>query len=320
MPTKIIRFDDSGRFQEPVYFSPLDVIDLELIGTDSELVDDSNTLLAFTLENPVAVKKGEWTITYDDESVSIRADEVTSYALELAVNRLPALEGAEVAPDGEGRYMIELESPIAGAVTLSHSVLGSVAGRAVNVNDNGIIYLDLSIQRLAQATTFSAISDASLTISTVVTGTALLRQHQRLTLSRRPVIGKWRLNITSVSATQFFRADASQYEVYTGLNDISDNAIQVTRREEGDSIIWDFINDEVGVSPVMTVSDTLYGPVGLSCSLDMSDSIRLASLVSDRETLPPINLVLQNDGKTLFSQEVDLWTSLLSAATPTIPA
>jgi len=319
MSNAVIRFDGSGRFSEPLYFSSVDTLGLDLIRTDAELVED-NALLTLALEWPAPIRKGEFTIGYDGEAVTIRAEEVTSYALELAINRLAGLEGAIVSPNGPGLYMVHFDSVADETFTLSHSVLGSLAGRVETRNADRVAYLDLSVQKLAETDDFTAIPEATLTISTVVAGTSSVAQHQRLTLSRPPEMGKWRLNIPPLSATQFFGHDASQFEVFTGLNNISERAIQVTRRVNGESIIWDFTNEEVGTSPVMTVSETLYGPDGLSCVLDLSDSVRLASLLSDRDSLPPIKLTLVNDAVTLFSQEVDMWTALLSAATPTIPA
>jgi hypothetical protein len=319
MSNTVIKFDGSGRFLEPLYFSAVDTLGLDLIRTDAELVED-NALLTLALESPLPIRRGEWTIGYDGDTVTIRAEDVTSYALELAINRLAGLEGATVSPNGTGLYMVHFDSAADETFTLSHSILGSLAGRVETRNADRVAYFDLSVQKLAETDDFTAIPEATLTISTVAAGTSSVAQHQRLTLSRPPQMGKWRLNIPPLSATQFFRHDASQFEVFTGLNNISERGIQVTQRMNGESIIWDFTNEEVGVSPTMTVSETLYGPDGLSCVLDLSDSVRLASLLSDGESLPPIKLALVNDGVTLFSQEVDMWTALLSAATPTIPA
>lgn len=319
MSNTVIRFDGSGRFSEPVYFSRVDTLGFDLIRTDMELVED-NALLTLALESPLPIRKGEFTIGYDGETVIIRADEVTSYALELAVNRLPGLEGATVSTYGIGSYSVRFDSAADETFTLSHSILGSLAGRVETRNADRVAFFDFSVQKLAETDDFTAIAESTLTISTIAAGSSSVPQHQRLTLSRPPQMGKWRLNIPPLSATQFFRHDASQYEVFAGLNNISERAIQVTRRENGESIIWDFTNEEVGLSPAMTVSETLYGPDGLSCVLDLSDSVRLASLLSDRDTLPPIKLALVNDGVTLFSQEVDMWTALLSAATPVIPS
>jgi hypothetical protein len=319
MSNAVIRFDGSGRFSEPLYFSPVDTLGLDLIRTDAELVED-NALLTLALESSLPIRKGEWVIGYDGDTVTIRAEDVTSYALELAINRLAGLEGATVSPNGTGLYMVHFDSAADETFTLSHSILGSLTDRVETRNADRVAYFDLSVQKLAETDDFTAIPEATLTISTVAAGTSSVAQHQRLTLSRPPQMGKWRLNIPPLSATQFFRHDASQFEVFTGLNNISEQAIQVTQRLNGESIIWDFTNEEVGVSPVMTVSETLYGPDGLSCVLDLSDSVRLASLLSDGESLPPIKLALVNDGVTLFSQEVDMWTALLSTATPTIPA
>ena len=315
-----IRFDAAGAISMPVEIGLSDSTTFDLIKDGEDLIDNSDMTLSVALAQPLPITEGIFTFTYDGFSESIPARDVTSYSLELLVNTIPGLEGATAGKwTHNGGYYLNLETDAADTLTVSHDILGSLTSRVTTGNSDGALFIDLSIQKLANTATFTAITAADLTISEVTNGASNAAQHNRITLTRTPDIGKWRINIDAETSTAYLRPDASAYEVAAAYNDVAPYPALVARRESGNALIWDIVQAEVGVRSNMTVSDTLYGPVGEYAEIDMAGSDKLLALAG-LQTVPPCKMTLTQSDRTLFSQLIDVHGAITSLSANRVPA
>lgn len=304
----------------PVSIGLNDSVVFDLIRDGEDLVDNSDMELSVSLVQTLPITEGTFTFAYDGVSKSIAANHVSPYAIERIANTIPGLESAKAGVwTHNGGYYLLLEDDAAETLTVTHNMIGALTNRVTTGNSDGAIYLDLSIQKLANVTTFTAITAADITLAEVTSGTSNVAQHDRVTITRPPDIGKWRINIDAETSTAYLRTDASAYEVQAAYNDVAQYPAFVTRRHSGKALIYDIVQAEAGVRSNMSISDTAYGPVGEYCTLDMAGSDKLLALAG-LQSVPPCKLTLTQADKTLFSQLIDIHGLVLPYDPNLVPA
>jgi hypothetical protein len=322
-----IRYDSNGGIKDgPISLSPGDDLTFELISDQLELDNADDCELTLALEKPVAISAGEIKFTWGGDSTSyIPAAECTPYAIERALNSLAAIisaDGVVVSSSGEANNIGVSFSAVGSRAnfTITHSVLGDLTGRSsVILAGSGSLCahfrFDLSVQTLAKTITPTDLTGATFTVSNIVTGTSLLAQRDKVTLSRSPEYGKWQIWTGASTATRWLTTTASAYDVEAALEDVATGAFMVSRDTMGERVVWDVTRSAVGVNTAITVKTTAIGPVGVSMELDLANVLNLLQVVGAE---PPISALLtfRHESVTQFSQLIDLSPILHSQAQP----
>ncbi len=309
-----LRYDYQGRVQGlPDAIRPGDDLTLELIAEHVELSEDDDLRLTLALEKPVPIQSGDWSFTWGGDTAEVEAAKIDAYSLGIALNRLDAIAsagGVDVVGQ-DGRYTVTFRDNGSRAdFTVAHSALGVLTNRALTLIAGGAsnvetVELDLTLQILAESTTATDISEATITIANVATGSVSVQQHDRITISRLPDAGKFQIRTASDTGTAWMEANVSSYQVEMALEDIEPGDFLVAREVTGETIKIDLKRPAVGVNAAPTVSDTFIGPVGVTMALDLSSALRLINAAAI--PLPAsAYLTFIREDETQFSQLVQL--------------
>lgn len=308
-----IRFDRFGNVKKTVNaLSAGDTLPVNLISNDEEIDDTADAELTLSVRQPEIISGGVTTITFGANSVDIESDKMTAYGVSIAINSLASVisaGGVVATPRGNAVHVRFIEVGARDPFTISHSSTGVMTGRCITLDAGGVsdaasFLLDFSIDVLAETTAKSNITAAAVSIATTVTGDGSTNQVQTLTLTRTPDSGKFQLWVGGDS-TAWLNPDASAYEIYTALNDIRENEFIVDRQELGEKLVWTITRKDVGALDLLTVSETLIGPAGISMTLDLSSVLEVLAM-TDLESAGDCVLTFKYDDLTRFSHPIDM--------------
>lgn len=308
-----IRFDKEGKTAGiPDAIRPGDNLTFELSSEDEDIDDNGACELTLGLETPALVTKGTWTLGFSTSSATMKAEDVSAYAIHTALNRMDSVVSAGgVEVTGKNGIFVVSFAAVGSrsAITVSHSSLGTLSGRCRTITAGGvsakaIFELDLTVQTLAKSTTATDISGATVTVANVATGNGSTAQRNTITISRRPDRGKMQIWTSADIATVWIPADASGYVVQSALDDVEPDAFVVERQEKGESIIFDIRRAEVGANASPTVANTFIGPEGVTMSLELALVRSLLNAIGSRPA--QARLTFRFDDETKFSELVEL--------------
>jgi hypothetical protein len=310
-----LRYDYAGRVRGlPDSIRPGDDLVVELIAEHVELSEDDDLTLSLSLEHPAQIISGEWVITFGANSTApIPSGDLTSYALGIALNRLPSIEAAGgVWVNGvNGLFTVTFNDVGArNDITLSHSALGPLTNRAIaavegSVSAKEVVILDFTVQTLAQSTVAVDIVESDISIVEITEGDGSNAQRDQITITRAPDAGKFQIWTAADSATRFLESSVSSYQLEMALEDIEPGEFLVSREVTGNKIVFDLARASVGANPSPTVVNTFMGPSGVTMELDGAEILQLLRIAG----LPlPARAVLSfiREGQTQFSQFVNL--------------
>lgn len=308
-----IRFDEYGNAKRTATaVSAGDTLPVNLIAIDEEIDDSADAELTLSLKQPQIITGGVTTITFGANSVSFEADKMTAYSVSVAINSLASVisAGGVVATPRENSVHVRfIEVGARDPFTISHSSTGVMTGRCITLDAGGVsdaasFLLDFSIDVLAEVTAKSNIAAAAISIATTTLGDGSTNQVQTLTLTKKPHAGKFQLWVGGDS-TAWLHADASAYEVYTALEDIRESEFTVDRQEFGEKIVWTITRNDTGALDLITVSETLIGPTGITMTLDLSSVLEVLAM-TDVESAGDCLLTFKYDNLTRFSHPIDM--------------
>lgn len=319
-----LRYDCQGRVTGlPDAIRPGDDLDVELIANHVDISENDSLSLSLALETPVPISTGDWSITWGGSAVELPAAGIDAHLLGLALNRLSAIAsaGGVDVTGGNGIFSVTFRSNGARAdFTIAHSALGTMTNRALTLIAGGAsnvetVEIDLTLQTLVQTTTATDISEASVTVANVATGTVSVAQHDRITISRAPDAGKFQIRTASDTGTMWLAANVSTFQIESAIEDIEPGEFLVTRETTGETIKIDLKRVNVGVNAAPTVSETFVGPIGVTMGLDTSKVLRLLNAAG---LAMPVSALLTfvRDDEMQFSQRVELLPALQSHGQP----
>jgi len=310
-----IRYDSHGNVEGlPDAIRPGDDLTFEIIGKDVVVTDADTLRLALAFESPSALFAGDWTLTFGANSAEpIPVKDINSYTVGIALNRLASTTsagGVNVSGSGASLVVDFNDVGVRNPITVSHSILGPITGRSTEIVAGGAsaresVNLDLTIQVIAEATTGTDISEAGITVAEINAGDVDEAQRDSITLSRMPDSGKMQVWVESDSATRWLAPDVSGYQMQAALNEVTDGAFIVSRREVGQSVIFDLMRSQVGTNTAVTVSNTFIGPFGVTMNLDGSKILDVCAAANFGRPSDAV-LTFTRNGETQFSQRVRL--------------
>lgn len=282
----------------------------------------AETTLDLALTYPRVMRSGAVVIGYGgDETEEIPLAGIDSYELEIALNSLPSIHsagGVEVSGISGGLFRVRFQSVgTRTAISLTHSECGDMSDRVAESNPGTASVreaqtLDFRVQKIAIASTWSAISAATVAASVVTSGTSTVHQHERITLSR-PVNGGWFLVSCDGGTTwsQPISLDSGAYDLQAALECHSPGTYQTARTRSGLETRWDVFRARAGaVSNALQVRSTgLNSMNGKTGAVDFSAFRRAVALIGQSE---PMNarLILRT-GATLSSGSLTAGITLL---------
>lgn len=308
-----IRYSEQGIVKRTITeMSAGDTVPVNLYAIDDEIDDTADAELTLSLKTPEIISSGITTISFGASSVSIASDRLTAYAVAVAINSMDTVisaGGVVATPRGHSVHVRFNEPGARDAFTISHSSTGTMTGRVItldsgSVSDAASFVLDFSVDVLAKTTAKSDVSGASISIATTAAGDASTYQVQTLTLTGKPDSGKFQLWVSGDS-TAFQHYDASAYELQAALDCIAEGEFTVDRAKFGDKIVWTITRTEKGAFDLLTVSDTLIGPAGITMTLDLSSILEVLSMTGI-ESAGNCVLTFKYDELTRFSHPIDL--------------
>lgn len=320
-----IQYDQRGRVSGcPDSIRPDDNLTFEIVAKDAEVSENDTLRLVLSLPEPIHIETGEWTVTWGGDTTPLLvAADLDAFQLEIALNRLDSIvaAGGVECYDDHGRIVVNfLTNGSRDGFSLYHSILGSVAGRtrtivAGNANHRATFEVDFTLQVLAEATSGTDITAASVSVANVATGDASTAQRDTITISRLPDYGKFQIWTAADISTRWLESSASAYQVLAALEDVEPGEFLVTRHVTGDEVLFDLRRTAVGVNAAPTVANTFMGPVGVTMNLDGSKILELTSAMK-LEYPPRGVLTFIRDGEMQFSQTVNLAPVIMEHGQP----
>lgn len=241
-----------------------DVLPLTVRGIDT---GDSGTVqVKVDTVSPLKIRSGKVRINYGvDASRWIDAQELSPYVLAKALQQADI--GSEVREVSRG-VLIEFGETVldANAPTLEHDDLGTLSSFVRRVDSTSFLVV-IEVSTLAFEGTFTDLSAATMSVTTVASGNASTKARFTVAFSDYPDGGYYLLSDGVGVARLHWQA--SPWEIERSLVDAGITNLQCFERNT-EPPSFSLVGDTVGAVAAPTVESHLYGPIGFTAELDLS--------------------------------------------------
>lgn len=308
-----LTFDRNGKvYGMPAQIRLGDGLDVQLIAEDEALNAAQPCNLSLVLSHPAPISEGEITLGFGSGATTFQARDASAWLIQSLLNDLGDVEsaGGLDVTGSDGVYTLTFrEAGVRSALTVSHSSIGSLSSRcrtvvAGSVSARAVFRLDLSLQVLAEETSFTAINPGGATVANVSTGGVSAYQIDRITIPDVTLGGKFRVSVAAGLETPWLPVEISSYRLELEMEELAPGGFLVSRDIQGDSVLFQIARSEVGAFAAVTVESIIPPARGIEGELDTGLVAPLLDFadVSGR----PAMLVFTYQDRTLFAQGVQL--------------